>query len=376
MTTFTGTNGDDVLPPMNSNDTGDDIFHGLGGNDQLYGGGGNDTLYGEDGNDYVQGGADDDIVYGGAGTDYMDGGGGDDYLDGGTGADTMIGNFGDDTYIVDSTTDAITEYSATDGTDTVYSSVTYTMPHYVERLILTGSAAINATGTADVDTLIGNTGDNILSGLGGVDFLSGGDGNDKLFGGAGPDVMDGGAGSDAAYYSDSTTGVTVSLASGIGLGGTAQHDTLINIESLSGSGYADVLTGSNVANVLRGNGGNDVLQGNGGLDTIGGDAGADRFVYAATTDSTVGANADRILDFTSSQGDKIDLHLIDAKTTVAGDQAFTFITGAFTGVAGQLHAIVSGADRLVEGDVNGDGVADFQIKLSGLPTVIATDFIL
>jgi Ca2+-binding RTX toxin-like protein len=376
MTTFTGTSGDDILPPFNSNNSGDDIFQGLAGNDQVDAGGGNDLVYGGDGDDYVQGGGDDDTVYGGAGTDYMDGGGGDDYLDGGTGNDTMVGNFGDDTYIVDSAADVITEYTATDGVDTVYSSVTYTMPHYVDRLILTGSAAINATGTADADTLVGNTGDNILIGLAGTDFLSGGDGNDRLFGGAGPDTLDGGNGLDAAYYSDSTVGVTVSLASGIGLGGTAQHDTLINIENLSGSGYGDALTGNNGGNVIRGNGGNDVLQGNGGQDIIGGDAGADRFLYAATTDSAVGATADRILDFNSSQGDKIDLHLIDAKTTVAGDQAFTFITGAFTGVAGQLHAIGSGADTLVEGDVNGDGAADFQIKLSGLPTLVAGDFIL
>jgi Ca2+-binding RTX toxin-like protein len=358
MTTFTGTSGDDMLPTDGAPNGGDDFFFGLDGNDDLNMGIGNDQGFGGNGNDHI------------------DGGGGDDYLDGGTGDDNLVGNFGDDTYIVDSIGDTVTEFSASDGIDTIYSSVTYTMPHFVDRLILTGSAAINATGTADADTLVGNTGDNILIGLAGTDFLSGGDGNDRLFGGAGPDTLDGGNGLDAAYYSDSTVGVTVSLASGIGLGGTAQHDTLINIENLSGSGYGDALTGSNGGNVIRGNAGNDVLQGNGGQDIIGGDAGADRFVYAATTDSAVGATADRILDFNSSQGDKIDLHLIDAKTTVAGDQAFTFITGAFTGVAGQLHAIGSGADTLVEGDVNGDGTADFQIKLSGLPTLVAGDFIL
>ncbi|MDR6292623.1 MULTISPECIES: calcium-binding protein [Inquilinus] len=358
MTTFTGTNGDDMLPTGSDPNGGDDIFFGLDGNDDLNMGIGNDQGFGGNGNDHI------------------DGGGGDDYLDGGAGDDNMVGNFGDDTYIVDSIGDTVTEFSATDGIDTIYSSVTYTMPHFVDRLILTGSAAINATGTADADTLVGNTGDNILTGLAGTDFLSGGDGNDRLFGGLGPDVLDGGNGSDAVYYIDSTVGVTVSLVSGAGIGGTAQGDSLINIESLSGSSFADTLTGNSGANILRGNGGNDVLQGNGGQDVIGGDAGADRFVYAAITDSAVGVNADRILDFSSSQGDKIDLHLIDANTTVAGDQAFTFIAGAFTHVAGQLHAIGSGADTLVEGDVNGDGTADFQIKLSGLPTLVAGDFIL
>jgi Ca2+-binding RTX toxin-like protein len=377
MTTFTGTSGDDILPPMNSNDTGDDIFHGLAGDDQLSGGLGNDQLFGEDGNDTIQGGADNDIIYGGAGADYIDGGGGDDVIDGGTGNDTMIGNFGNDTYFVDSTGDTITEYSAMDGTDTIYSSVTYTMPHFVERLILTGTASINATGTEDADTLVGNAGSNVLKGAGGADFLSGGDGGDALFGGSGPDVLDGGAGNDVVYYNDSTVGVTVNLTTGIGIGGDAQGDTLMNIENVAGSNAVDSLTGNGLVNTLRGYAGNDVLTGMGGADTLWGDGGADKFVFTATTDSPVGVGADRIMDFTSSQGDKIDLHLIDANTVVAGDQAFTYIgSAAFGHHAGELHAIASGTDTLVEGDVNGDGVADFQIKLTGLPTLIATDFTL
>jgi hypothetical protein len=58
----------------------------------------------------------------------------------------------------------------------------------------------------------------------------------------------------------------------------------------------------------------------------------------------VGANADRITDFSHAQGDRIDLAGIDARFTVAGDQAFSFIgTGLYTGVAGQLRYAAAAA---------------------------------
>ncbi|WP_343714237.1 calcium-binding protein [Inquilinus sp.] len=358
MTTFTGTNGDDSLPLLGGDNSGNDVFNGL------------------DGNDNLNCGIGDDLAFGGAGADFIDGGGGDDVIDGGTGNDAMQGNFGDDTYFVDSAGDTVTEFSASDGTDTIYSSVSYTLPQFVERLILTGSAAINATGGDAADTLVGNAGANTLTGNGGADFLSGGDGNDVLRGGAGPDVLDGGNGSDTASYFSGSTGVAVSLATGKATGGEAQGDTLLAIENLSGSQGNDSLTGNGAANTLQGWNGNDTLSGGLGTDTLTGGGGADRFVYGAIADSAVGANADRITDFSHAQRDRIDLSAIDANTGLAGNQAFTFIVGAFTHVAGQLHAVASGTDTLVEGDVNGDGAADFQIKLSGLPTMVAADFIL
>ncbi len=80
-----------------------------------------------------------------------------------------------------------------------------------------------------------------------------------------------------------------------------------------------------------------------------------------------------ITDFSHSQGDKIDLHLIDASTKVAGDQAFTFIGGAnFTGVAGQLHF----QGGILSGDVNGDGRADFEVQVKGAASLVIGDFVL
>ncbi|WP_225768075.1 calcium-binding protein [Inquilinus sp. Marseille-Q2685] len=368
MTTFTGTNGDDSLPPFGSDDNGDDIFRGLAGNDQIQAGSGNDLIYGDAGADTIQAGADNDIVYGGSEADTMDGGGGDDYLNGGTGADSLIGNFGDDTYVVDSAGDTITEYAASDGTDTIHASVSYTLPQFVERLILTGSANINATGGGAADTLVGNAAANTLTGNGGADFLSGGDGNDVLNGGAGPDVLVGGNGIDAVIYTEDSVAVTVNLATGVGSGGNAQGDTYLGIENVRGGNGGDTLVGTSAANGLNGWAGKDTLTGGGG---------ADRFAFTAASHSATGANADRITDFSHAQDDVIDLAAIDANSAVAGNQSFSFIgTAPYTLHAGELRYAVSGSTTTIGGDLNGDGTSDFQIVLIGSVALVASDFVL
>ncbi len=89
------------------------------------------------------------------------------------------------------------------------------------------------------------------------------------------------------------------------------------------------------------------------------------------------ANADRIADFSHAQADRIDLSQIDANGGAAGDGSFSFIgTAAYTGVAGQLRYAVSGTDAVIGGDVNGDGVSDFNIVLSNVGSLQAADFVL
>ena len=210
------------------------------------------------------------------------------------------------------------------------------------------------------DTLYGDNGANVLSGWGGDDMLRGG---------AGADTLNGGIGVDFISYYDSNAAVAVNLAAGIASGGTAQGDVLISIENVNGSNFNDTLTGSSVANVLRGLAGRDTLTGGGG---------ADSFVYAATGDSAVGANADRITDFSHAQGDRIDLSLIDANGGVLGNAAFTFIgSGLYTGVAGQLrYAVTSPGVTTIAADVNGNGTSDFHITLTGNLALAAGDFVL
>ena len=104
---------------------------------------------------------------------------GNNTLNGGNGIDTLIGGLGNDVYVVDTTTDTITE-NANEGTDTVQSSVTYTLGNNLENLTLTGAAAINGTGNAANNTLIGNSGNNTLNGGVGADTLTGGTGSDTF----------------------------------------------------------------------------------------------------------------------------------------------------------------------------------------------------
>src|SRR5262245_26874627 len=135
----------------------------------------------------------------------------------------------------------------------------------------------------------------MIHGYGGDDIIFGFAGDDALIGGEGADHLDGGTGAfDAAFYSDSNAAVTVNLALGFGRGGTAEGDTLVNVEDIIGSKFGDTLVGNDGNNRLMGEDGNDRLMGGFGADTLfgadgGGDvnatAGIDTAIY---TDSPVG----------------------------------------------------------------------------------------
>ena len=201
----TGNNSTNILT---GNDVANTLDGGLG-NDTLNGGGGNDTLIG------------------GAGTDNLSGGLGNDTLNGGVGNDSMTGGVGNDIYLVDSTTDTITE-AAGAGTDTVQSSINYTLGINLENLNLTGTGAINGTG---------NTLNNILTGNSAANILNGGDGNDSLIGGNGSDTLLGSVGADT-LTGISTTDTTLGLGSIDVLTGGTESDVFVLGNSL-GVFYSD-----------------------------------------------------------------------------------------------------------------------------------------
>lgn len=124
---------------------------------------------------------------------------GNDALSGVGGEVTMKGSLGNDTYVVDSSGDLVVEYSG-QGVDTVHASISYTLAPYTENLVLTGTQAINGTGTYWTNTMTGNDAANTLSGLAGNDTMSGKGGNDVLIGGEGRDVLTGGTGYDTFKY--------------------------------------------------------------------------------------------------------------------------------------------------------------------------------
>ena len=89
----------------------------------------------------------------------------------------------------------------------------------------------------------------------------------------------------------------------------------------------------------------------------------------------MGSQHDHIVDF-SKADDLIDVSAIDARTGVAGNQVFDFIAGAFTGAKGELRAVNSGANSIVQGDVNGDKHVDFTILVENVNNLHAFDFVL
>lgn len=441
------TNGGDNGPNLIVGGAAPDVLMGLGGDDTLQGGDGDDFMMGNDGNDILDGGNGFDIAYysrsttaplvvnlltgkayqsgfvdtlisiegarGGMGDDHFIGNaqdnwfrgmGGTDYFDGGAGFDQV--NYNDGRVETGVIVDLSTNFAAADG----FHGQDYL---FNIEMVIGGFMNDHLTGDAGANRLIGMNGNDTLFGGAGNDTLVGGDGNDILRGDQGNDILDGGAGLDWAYYDTATSAVTLNLALATPQAtGGAGSDTLITIENLLGSTFADRLTGNGANNLLRGgagndtlngaagndnlqgDGGNDVLNGGAGNDILNGGAGNDRligaagkdqmtgglgadiFVFNVVTDSVGGANRDIITDFNRAQGDKINLAAVDANAALAGNQSFTFIgTSAFSANAtGQLRFDV--ATNTLFGSVNADATAEFSIKLNGVTSVLGTDLIL
>jgi Ca2+-binding RTX toxin-like protein len=160
----------------------------------------------------------------------------------------------------------------------------------------------------------------------------------------------------------------------IKINGTAAVDSLI------GSTKDDAIIGGAGADSLNGGNGNDILTGGGGKDTMAGgvDADTDIFDFNLAAASKKGALRDVIVDFDNGVDD-IDVAGIDARTGIAGNQAFKFIGAQkFHHKAGELHFVKHGGIFVtVEGDINGDGKADFQIEVHGADlALVKADFIL
>ena len=136
--------------------------------------------------------------------------------------------------------------------------------------------ARESNGTNSADVLYGRGGNDTLLGFAAADHLYGELGNDLLKGGLGNDRVDGGAGTDrASWYNDGgTRGVEVDLSNGTAERGS-ETDTLLSIEDVTGTIYADVLFGNNGANDIRGSRGTDTVYGLGGNDWLYGENGND-----------------------------------------------------------------------------------------------------
>ncbi|NCN89865.1 MAG: calcium-binding protein, partial [Gallionella sp.] len=234
--------------------------------------------------------------------------------------------------------------NASEGDDSVFASVAYSLSDNVENLTLTGAANIDAAGNAQNNTLTGNAGDNILSALAGNDTLVGGAGDDWLDGGTGIDLMAGGTGNDT-YVVDNTGDVVTentdegidTVLSGISytLGDSLENLTLMGGDSISGTGNAldNVIIGNAAANLLDGGAGADAMAGGAGddtyiLDNLGDtvtenvNQGKDTVV--SPFDYVLGANVENL---TLTQGEALNATGNELDNTLTGNSNDNTLTG-------------------------------------------------
>jgi Ca2+-binding RTX toxin-like protein len=417
---------------------GDDTINGGIASDFLDGGAGNDTIHGNSGGDTIRGGVGSDRLFGDGGDDFFrfNAGevGGAEVINGGDGIDSLIVSF--DINFGAAAISAVEKLVFEFGTARF---VSFQMPAFntvvgarTSNLFITmsrGDTNVDLSGVtfqswhlplADNEIRIDGRDDQgeTLIGSQEIDHINGGGGNDTLDGRGGNDVLKGGAGNDtyiidAGDLVDETTGsgidtiraaFTLDLDNTDHVRGVIENLTLVGAGAVDGTGTtgSNVMTGNAGANRLMGDGGNDTLFGFGGNDTLDGGLGIDRLtgglgkdimtggaladVFAFNTIAEIGKGPTRdvIKDFTHLSDD-INLAAIDANTALAGNQAFTFMaakSALFTGAKGQLRwfqenpAGTANDKTIVQGDVNGDKRADFQIELTGLKILSVADFIL
>ncbi|WP_415405229.1 M10 family metallopeptidase C-terminal domain-containing protein [Tateyamaria sp. SN3-11] len=275
----------------------------------------------------------------------------------------------------------------------------------VDAALTSAGGTINGNDSLDGgdgnDALFGGRGNDRLIGGNGEDTLNGGAFNDTLKGGYGDDTLDGGNGFDQVVYTGQTSRVILNLEAGTAIG-AAGSDTILNVENAFGSSFGDIIYGTNAhGNRIEGSSGNDRLYGLDGRDTIlggndndsiyggndvdkllgqsgndrldggaatdflTGGSGADVFVFSDVSHTGVGRyKRDEVRDFSTVEGDVIDLSGIDANTGFGGNQGFNVVSN-FTGTSGELtikQYTFSGVDvSIISMDIDGDGKVDSQV---------------
>jgi VCBS repeat-containing protein len=393
-------NGGDGNDQLNG-DAGDDILNGDAGNDNLNGGIGNDVMRGGSGDDtyivdstgdvtienagegldtvqasvsyqlaaevenlvltgngnttgtgneldnVITGNGGNNLLSGGLGADTLDGGAGSDTLDGGSGADKLSGGIGNDTYIVDNAGDVVIE-AAGAGSDTVESSIDYTLGANLENLTLTGGA-LNGTGNALANSITGNAADNLIDGGAGVDTMAGGAGDDTYIVDATADtvVEAAGAGIDTVRASATYT-----------LSANVENLILTGSAAINGTGNAldNNITGNDANNVLSGGAGKDTILGGGGNDIIDGGSGADTMAGGTGNDSyIVDDAADTVVE---NAGEGVDVVQASISYKLAANVENLSLLGnaAIDGSGNELDNIITGnaGSNVLSGDAGND----------------------
>lgn len=308
----------------------------------------------------LMGSAFNDKLYGYGSADVLNGGAGNDMLTGAAGNDTLTGGTGSD------------QFRYTDvwnsGVDTITDAAT---GDFLRLIGFSGLGAVTAgsgsgvtTGQVQVETVGAFTTLRVgLNGTPGADFSV---------------KLQGTYAASAFSVVNNTTNnfADIRLTAGSTNPGTGNDDVINGTDgndTLSGGAGNDTLNGLGGNDALDGEADNDTLNGGVGTDTMTGGTGADTFVWNSRFETTIGAARDSVVDFSTADGDKLNVAAIDANPVLAGDQAFTFVAD-FSGVAGQVRFDAVAA--VAQFDINGDGVTDFEIGLPNVLALAGTDFVL
>ena len=290
-------------------------------------------------------------------------------LDGLGGNDTLIGMGGDDTYVVDAAGDVVVEL-ANEGTDTVEveSISKYFLGANVENLTLK-SCSFNGTGNELNNILTGNWSKNRLDGRAGSDTMIGGGGDDTY-------VVD--SDGDTILETDSLGGLDLVEASvNWTLGNNLEKLTLTGTNAISG-------TGNNLENTIVGNWGNNKLSGGSDnvTDVLTGRGGADTFCFSSKPLKSK-KDDDRITDFSSSEGDKIQIDKAAFGITASSVQ-LRVVNGSVKSLPATSNLFVYQAFNgwlcwYPEGMAKGTGIGDVGGVLAILdnkPSLTAGDIVL
>ncbi|MDF8332591.1 beta strand repeat-containing protein [Novosphingobium cyanobacteriorum] len=308
----------------------------------------------------------------------------DNIIDGGLGADVMYGGLGNDHFIVDNIGDVVIDAGPTGPEspgygdwDTVFASISYTLGGSIEKLTLTGDAAINGTGNWKANTIVGNGADNVIDGGGdgsNNDILAGGGGNDTLISRGYSDWLYGGEGNDTYVINrwafgghiltdetaDSGIDTIVSYGSGTLAEFIENFATQAGQAATAAQGNAlnNLMTGGDLADGLFGGDGNDTLRGGGGDDRLYGGAGNDVMEGGAGNDTyLVDDIGDVVIEKASGGTDTISTK-IDNYTLGDNLENLTLYDG-LTGTGNALNNVITGTNgnETLDGGAGDDTLA-------------------
>ncbi|MBX5142850.1 rhizobiocin, partial [Rhizobium lentis] len=307
------------------------------------------------GNDSITGNEADNALWGNAGNDTLNGDSGNDTLNGGTGIDKMSGGVGNDVYIVDNAKDTVIE-NANEGTDTVRTTLSYTLSTNVENLTYTGTARFFGDGNAAANVITGGTGS---------DWLDGKAGDDTLIGGAGDDTYDVDSLGDVVV--EATDGGTDKIWTDLAAYSLAD---IANVENLSFLGSGNFTgTGNSLDNIITSGLGDDTLSGGAGNDTLDGGWGADTLIGGTGNDIYVAYyTGDTIIENADEGTDTVQTYLASYTLSANVENLTKIGSGAFAGTGNNLNNTITGGAAI---DILSGGAGDDALNgRAGADTLI------